>query len=69
MMTREQQDGGNFILPSGESYRSTYAFELPPDFFNAAGTYTLRTYIDHTYSNEVTFELYDCGRPQEVKEQ
>ncbi|HEY0544044.1 MAG TPA: hypothetical protein VGC91_01510 [Pyrinomonadaceae bacterium] len=56
-------------LQPGMSYRSTREFALDSNFFQEAGHYSLQIIIDHIYSNEVTFELYDCGRPQEVKEQ
>ena len=68
-MTRDENGGGNFILHPAETYRSTYEFALPSDFFQTAGAYRLTTHIDFIYSNEVTFELFDCGVPQEVKEQ
>jgi hypothetical protein len=60
---------GNFMLKTGASYRTTFEFPLTSDFFQEAGTYTLKTSLTHLFSNEVTFELYDCGKPQEVKEQ
>jgi hypothetical protein len=56
-------------LQPGISYRSTHEFALDSDFFQEAGHYTLQIMIDHIFSNEVEFELYDCGKPQEVKEQ
>ena len=61
--------GGNFVLKSGATYQTTYEFPLTSDFFQQAGTYTFKTSFTHIFSNEVTFELYDCGKPQEVKEQ
>lgn len=67
--TRVDNVGRSFVLHPGESYRSTYELQLPSNFFQEAGTYTLMTYLDDIYSNEVTFELYNCGNPQEVKEQ
>src|SRR2546423_12474378 len=57
------------ILHPGQSYRATYEFQLSNDFFQEAGHYTLMMYLDHVLSNNVEFELYDCGKPQEVKEQ
>ncbi|MBV9211038.1 MAG: hypothetical protein JOZ52_10435 [Acidobacteria bacterium] len=61
--------GGQLILQPGDSYHTEYELELPADFFRAAGHYSIKTMMDHIFSNEIEFELYDCGKPQEVKEQ
>jgi hypothetical protein len=61
--------GEKFVLSPGMSYQSTYEFSLASEFFQEAGNYTIKTNLDSVFSNEVKFELYDCGKPQEVKEQ
>jgi hypothetical protein len=60
---------GRLNLHPGESHRSTFELPLDSDFFQRAGKYRLRTVLYHVFSNDLEFELYDCGRPQEVKEQ
>lgn len=56
-------------LQPGMSYRSTYEFPLDSDFFQDPGNYSLKTKVNSIFSNEVKFELYDCGKPKEVEEQ
>lgn len=70
-MSRQPDNAeGGLILHPGESYRSTFELPLDAAFFQAAGTYTVNTKLYQLlFSNDVEFELYDCGKPQEVKEQ
>ena len=67
------QGGGSrekkLVLSPGMSYQSTHEFPLDFDFFQEAGAYTLETALDSVYSNDVKFEIYDCGKPQKVEEQ
>lgn len=64
-----KQNRGRLILSPGDSYHTEYELGQTEFSFQSAGHYTLRTSLDHIYSNQVEFEVYDCGRPQEVKEQ
>lgn len=57
------------VLTPGMSYRSKHEFSLAFDFFQEPGNYTLKTEIDLDDSNEVKFELYQCGIPKRVEEQ
>lgn len=58
-----------FVLGGGESYRDTYEISLKGKlFFRKPDKFALMTRIETVSSNEVTFELCDCGNTiEEVK--
>lgn len=59
----------NIVLQPGMTYRSTHEFSLAFNFFQSPGNYTLMTLINSIFSNEVKFELYDCGKTQKIEDQ
>lgn len=63
-LVREQ----NTVLHPGTSIHSSHEFSLAFDFFQNSGAYTLMTQINSVLSNEVRFELYDCGKTQKIED-
>lgn len=58
---------GNYIvIEPGATYWEAHEISLSSfEFFKKADKYTLTTGIDSVSSNEVIFELYDCGNTKE----
>ena len=63
------EGGEKITLSPGMTYWTTHVFPLAFDFFQLAGAYSLMTNFDSIHSNDVKFELYDCGTPQKIEDQ
>ena len=56
------------ILYPGMTYQSFHEFPLEFEFFHPSGEYRLSTQINSIFSNEVRFELNDCGKSQKIED-
>jgi len=49
------------LVKADASYRSTYDFSLQDNFFGFPEKYIIKLHYEQVYSNEVSFEIYDCN--------
>lgn len=62
--------GNDIVIEPGATYWDSHELLLrDSDFLKTADKFTLSTEVHSIWSNGVIFELYDCGKPQEAKEQ
>lgn len=47
-------------VAQGQTYKSSFDFDLKHDFFKEAGKYTIKLTIAGVASNDVEFELFSC---------